>query len=318
MGRAEAAGVPFAAALVDTRDHTVAAVALNTAAAGDPTAHAELNVIREGAARGLDLSRHLLVSTAESCPMCAAAAVWANVPAIAFGSAASTLDALGIRGFPQGVREVLTGPGLDQIDVTGKVREELCDRLFAQWAAARAPGTAAGTAAGVADAQAASRGVAWRPPGFRSVTPYLAAEDSTAALAFYEAAFGARVIDLVRTADGTVTHAEVLIGDSIVQIHDVLPVMRGRTPRSLGGTSVTLTLYTDDLDGVLQRALAAGAALDSAPRQSYWGDRYARVTDPAGHGWTLATRLRTTSRAEQLHGAEGVVAEAGRHAPRQS
>ncbi|CAM5230664.1 hypothetical protein GCM10010329_80250 [Streptomyces spiroverticillatus] len=245
LARADAAGNPFAAGLLDTRDGSLAAVSLNSALDGDPTAHAEMNVLREAAADGLDTRRCVLVTTAECCPMCAGAAGWAGVTGVVYGSSLPTLAGLGIRHFPHRMRDILTGPTFSDITVRGAVREGACDALFARWAAETraAPGTTA-----------APTSTGWRPPGFRSVTPYLAVEDTSALIEFYEAAFGARRLDVVRTQDGTVTHAEVAVGDCLLQIHDVLPVMRGRTPRSLGGTTVTLTLYTANVDEVLRRA----------------------------------------------------------------
>jgi PhnB protein len=77
----------------------------------------------------------------------------------------------------------------------------------------------------------------------------------------------------------------------------------------LGGTTVTFTIWTDDVEGMFERAVSAGATVDSPPADAYWGARYARITDPSGHGWILSTHLEDVSVAEQQRRAEQELAE---------
>jgi cyclic pyranopterin phosphate synthase len=151
---------------------------------------------------------------------------------------------------------------------------------------------------------AADGHTAYRPVGQHDVVAYLMVPNVRAIIDFYVAAFDAAELLVVQATESTTYHAEVRIGDTIMALHEALPgVTRGRTPRDLSGTTVTFTLWTDNVDTLFQRAVAAGATVDAPPDNAYWGDRTARVTDPAGHGWTLATRLREVSLEEQRRGA---------------
>ena len=126
------------------------------------------------------------------------------------------------------------------------------------------------------------------PKGFHSVTPYLTVTDSARAIDFYKRAFGAEELYRVDGPDGKVAHAEIRIGDSIVMLSDEMPGW-SRSPQSLGGTPVNIFLYVKDVDGVFNRAVAAGAKVAMPVSDMFWGDRYGQVTDPFGHSWSLAT-----------------------------
>ncbi|MEU6285749.1 deaminase [Streptomyces sp. NPDC047028] len=281
IDHASNAPTPFAAALVDIHDGTIVTTASNTVHDGDPTAHAEINALRQAAADGHDLTQCLLVTTAECCPMCAAAVGWTHISGVAYGTSIPTLACLGIPQYPLRLREVLTAP-VTAAPIEAGLRRAACDQLFTRWAAATLPPRRLGLPMTFG---------AGRTDGFRAVTPYLTATDSRALIAFYQEAFKARQLSL-ETNDGMVTHAEVLIGDSVLQIHDELEGLRGESPATLGGISVTFSLYTDHLDSVCQRALAAGAVVHTPPTDAPgWGCRFAWITDPGGHGWTLISRL---------------------------
>lgn len=131
------------------------------------------------------------------------------------------------------------------------------------------------------------------------LTPYLTVLDASRCLDFYRAAFEAEVSDVVRLSDGTTTHAEVRVAGGRFFVHEELGETRGRSPHRLGGTTATFTLYTTDVDALFERAVAAGARVDSSPADSYWGERFARVTDPSGHGWTLVTVVRAVPIEDQ-------------------
>ena len=126
------------------------------------------------------------------------------------------------------------------------------------------------------------------PKGFHSVTPYLTVTDSARAIDFYKRAFGAEELYRVDGPDGKVAHAEIRIGDSIIMLSDEMPGW-SRSPQSLGGTPVNIFLYVKDVDGVFNRAVAAGAKVAMPVSDMFWRDRYGQVTDPFGHSWSLAT-----------------------------
>ncbi len=73
-----------------------------------------------------------------------------------------------------------------------------------------------------------------------------------------------------------------------------------QAPATLGGTSVSLLLYVDDVDSTFQRALAAGATEVSAVWEQFYGDRAGTLQDPFGHIWTIATHQHDYSEAELI------------------
>src|SRR6202140_3521801 len=97
------------------------------------------------------------------------------------------------------------------------------------------------------------------PDGYRTAPPDLIIKGEADAIEFYKRVFGAT--ELLRMADpqGRVGHAEIKIGDSVIMLADEHPAMGYRGPRSRGGSSVSILLYLEDLDGVFERAVKAGA-----------------------------------------------------------
>ena len=96
------------------------------------------------------------------------------------------------------------------------------------------------------------------PEGYHSVTPYLIVKGAAGAIDFYKQAFGATEIMRFPGPNNTVMHAEIQIGDSHVMMADEFPEMHARGPLALGGSPVMLHLYVEDVDAVLQQAVAAG------------------------------------------------------------
>lgn len=158
----------------------------------------------------------------------------------------------------------------------------------------------------------ARRTVAAIPPGYHTVTPHLTVRGAAEAIAFYKRAFGARERGRMPGPDGKgVMHAEVQIGDSIVFLADEFPDMGCRAPQTLGGTTGTLHLYVADVDRAFKRALDAGAAVRMPPADMFWGDRYAKVADPFGHEWGLASHQEDLSSREIGRRAQAFFARMG-------
>lgn len=133
------------------------------------------------------------------------------------------------------------------------------------------------------------------PAGFHTLTPHLVVQDSRQLIDFYQRAFGAEPLALCSTDEqGHVMHARVRIGDSIVMLNDEFPEQGVLAPQA-GATPVTLHLYTEDVDAMFARAVAAGATVLMPPADMFWGDRYSMVTDPAGHRWAIATQQEVLS-----------------------
>ena len=93
----------------------------------------------------------------------------------------------------------------------------------------------------------------------------------------------------METPDGKIGHAELEIGDSLVMLSDPFPQASTRPPKELGGTSVSVFLYVEDVDAFVKQAVEAGATVTMEVADQFWGDRFGSVTDPFGHLWSIAT-----------------------------
>jgi PhnB protein len=133
------------------------------------------------------------------------------------------------------------------------------------------------------------------PEGYHSVTPYLVVKGAAQAIDFYARAFGAK--EKYRfPMGGIIGHAEILIGDSHVMLADEMAPHKG--PRSLGGTPVSLMIYTDDVDAMFGRAIAAGGKEVRAVENQFYGDRTGVLEDPFGHVWSIATHVEDVAEEE--------------------
>jgi uncharacterized glyoxalase superfamily protein PhnB len=129
--------------------------------------------------------------------------------------------------------------------------------------------------------QAATPAISWKPSGFRSVAPYLIVPRAPALMQFLRAAFDATEIMTVPQPDGSLMHAEVRIGDSVVELADESE----QYPAMLAA----LHLYVPDAEETYRRALAAGAISLFDPADRPYGDREAGIRDPSGNVWYIAT-----------------------------
>jgi PhnB protein len=129
------------------------------------------------------------------------------------------------------------------------------------------------------------------PEGYTSVTPYLVVDDGKGAIEFYKRALGATECGCMHGPDGMIAHAELQIGDAIVMLSDKFPQSTTSTPKELGGSTVGIWLFVEDVDSVVQDAADAGATITMQPEDQFWGDRLGQVTDPYGHVWHIASRV---------------------------
>lgn len=135
--------------------------------------------------------------------------------------------------------------------------------------------------------EAVARGV---PERFHTITPQLTVTDADAAIAFYRQVFGAREVVRNRHESGRVIHAELVIGDSLLLLHDDFSDLGGPTAPVPGRSPVTIHLYLPDADAVFQQAISVGARSLLPIAERPWGDRYAIIEDPFGHRWSIGTR----------------------------
>lgn len=145
------------------------------------------------------------------------------------------------------------------------------------------------------------------PAGYHTVTPYLICRGAADAMAFYRKAFGAKERMRMDGPDGSIAHAEMQIGGSMIMLGDENPRMGAQSPLSIGGTAVHIFLYLPNVDKAFAQAVAAGAKAEMPPTDMFWGDRYAKLADPYGHKWSMATHMEDVSPKEMARrGAEAM------------
>jgi PhnB protein len=145
------------------------------------------------------------------------------------------------------------------------------------------------------------------PDGYTTATPYLIVKGAGDAIEFYKRAFGATEILRMADPQGRVGHAEMKIGDSVIMLADEHPSMGYRGPRSLGGSSVSILLYLEDVDRVFERAVKAGARALRRVTDQFYGDRSGTLEDPFGHVWTVATHVEDVPPEEMKRRAEAAM-----------
>jgi uncharacterized glyoxalase superfamily protein PhnB len=136
------------------------------------------------------------------------------------------------------------------------------------------------------------------PEGYHTLTPHLSVRGAAQAIEFYKKAFGAQEIARHAGPGDLIMHAELQIGDSKVLLNDEFPNSCATSPQTLQGTPVALHLFVEDVDTAFQQAVDAGATVMMPLADQFWGDRYGIVTDPFGHRWSLASRIKEMTREE--------------------
>lgn len=144
------------------------------------------------------------------------------------------------------------------------------------------------------------------PEGYHSVTPYLSIDGAAAAIDFYKRAFGATELFRLATPDGRIGHAELNIGNSRIMLADPCDEGAFRTPQALGGSSVGLHVYVEDVDARYAQAVAAGAKVVRPLEDQFYGDRNATLEDPYGHVWFLASHKEDLAPEEINRRAEAL------------
>jgi PhnB protein len=140
------------------------------------------------------------------------------------------------------------------------------------------------------------------PDAYRRVTPCLIVQGGGKALEFYAAVFGATERMRFPGPGGTVAHAEIQIGDSVVIIEDESPERgtQAPPPGGVAGSPSWLFIYVEDVDAVVARAVELGATLQRPPQDQFYGDRDGSIVDPFGHGWTVATHVEDVAPEELM------------------
>ena len=142
------------------------------------------------------------------------------------------------------------------------------------------------------------------------IVPYLSTRDADKAVGFYSRVFGVAPHLLLSMPDGRVMHCEFRVGGARFFLSEELPEHGGTpSPKSLEGTSVAIHLYVDDCDAMVESMKGHGSTVLMDATDMFWGERFARVRDPFGHEWGIATQLREMTHDEIQAAAARLFAE---------
>lgn len=133
------------------------------------------------------------------------------------------------------------------------------------------------------------------PDGYPRVTPYLYIDGAAAAIDFYCTILGGTERMRMPAPEGKVGHAEIQFGDSVVMLADESAEMGALSPKTVGGTPMSLMIYVEDADATVAKAVESGATVTEAVSDRFYGDRTGTITDPFGHSWNIATHIEDVS-----------------------
>jgi PhnB protein len=136
------------------------------------------------------------------------------------------------------------------------------------------------------------------PVSYPPLSPSLVVHDGAAAIEFYKKAFGAEELyRLIDPESGKVGHAEITIQGVLLSLGSDYPGMT-TSPKTLGGTTTSLTMMTTDAKVDFERAVAAGAEVVRPLAEQFYGYLGGRVRDPFGHEWIISQELEKLSPEE--------------------
>ena len=137
------------------------------------------------------------------------------------------------------------------------------------------------------------------PENTSIIIPRLVCRDPAAEVDFCDRALGAISLNERPGPDGTLAHALLTIGPEMVMIEAEWPSLPSRAPAMDATSPVVIFLYVPDVDETVRRATECGATVVVPAANQFWGDRTAWLMDPAGHVWTIATRVEQTTAEER-------------------
>jgi PhnB protein len=142
-----------------------------------------------------------------------------------------------------------------------------------------------------------------------AIAPHLVCDGAADAIEFYKKAFGAEEVMRLPGPDGRLMHAGITINGASLMLVDENKDYGLISPKSLGGSPVTINLEVANVDETVARAVGAGAKVKMEVADQFWGDRYGTIEDPFGHSWAILTPLNTEplSEAELVEAAKGAM-----------
>ena len=147
------------------------------------------------------------------------------------------------------------------------------------------------------------------PENTSLIMPRLVCRDAAAEMAFCIQTFEAVELNRRPGPDGMVAHGLLKIGPEMIMIEGEWPSLPSRAPASDGSSPVPIFVYVPDVDRTVERAVASGAKVLVPLGDQFWGDRIAWFMDPAGHVWTVASRIEDTTAEERTARWDKIVAQ---------
>mgnify|MGYP005742885653 CR=1 FL=1 len=135
------------------------------------------------------------------------------------------------------------------------------------------------------------------PSSIHEVFPYLRVKDANSAIDFYRQAFGATELFRLSEPSGRIGHAELKFGEATIMVSEEYPEYGIHAPGPDGNGSA-IHLHVEDVDGMTDQAVAAGASLTMAPADQFYGERVSKLRDPYGHEWMLGSSIEEVSNEE--------------------
>ena len=127
---------------------------------------------------------------------------------------------------------------------------------------------------------------------------YLCVRNAAEAIEFYTRAFGAHEKLRLTEPSGRIGYAELDFGGATLMLADEFPEYGIRAPEPAMGTPVTIHIHVDNADDVIDRAVKAGATLEIAAKDEFYGERSGCIRDPFGHRWNIGHHIEDVSSTE--------------------
>jgi PhnB protein len=137
------------------------------------------------------------------------------------------------------------------------------------------------------------------PANSSMVIPMLVCRNVAAQIQFCKMVFPAIELGRRPGPDGNAAHSLLTINGGMIILEAEWPSLASRAPQQDGSSPVVIFVYVEDVDAVMERAVTAGAKILFPPKNQFWGDRTARMIDPEGHVWTVASRIEESTASER-------------------
>ncbi len=140
------------------------------------------------------------------------------------------------------------------------------------------------------------------------VFAYLRVHDADRAIRFYQQAFDAREIFRLTEPGGRIGHAELELLGSVLMLSDAFPEFDLGAPAAGSSQGSTIHLHVDNADASIGQAVAAGATLQMAAQDQFYGERSGAVLDPFGHRWLIGHPIEALSPQEMQRRYDAIAA----------